>query len=188
MQRPIYHFTPPRHFLNDPNGLVFHAGEFHLFYQHNPFGDTWGHMSWGHAVSRDLLHWEHLPVALAERDGAMAFSGSAVVDWHNTSGLGAGGEPPLVLLYTEHGSSEQTQCLAYSNDRGRTFVRHPGNPVLAIGERDFRDPKVFWHAPTGRWVMATVLAAQRAVRFDVSRDLLHWTHAGSFGPGGEVKP
>ena len=183
MQRPIYHFTPPRHFLNDPNGLVFHAGEFHLFYQHNPFGDTWGHMSWGHAVSRDLLHWEHLPVALAEREGAMAFSGSAVVDWRNTSGLGAGGEPPLVLLYTEHGSSEQTQCLAYSNDRGRTFVRHPGNPVLAIGERDFRDPKVSWHAPTGRWVMATVLAAQRAVRFDVSRDLLHWTHAGSFGPG-----
>lgn len=183
MIRPRYHFTPPRNFLNDPNGLVFHAGEYHLFYQHNPFGETWGHMSWGHAVSRDLLNWEHLPVALAEQDGVMVFSGSAVVDWHNTSGLGAGGEPPLVALYTGHGPAEQTQNLAYSNDRGRSWVRHPGNPVLAIGSRDFRDPKVFWHAPTRRWVMVTVLAALRAVRFDVSRDLLHWTHAGGFGPG-----
>ncbi len=183
MIRPRYHFTPPRNFLNDPNGLLFHAGEYHLFYQHNPFGETWGHMSWGHAVSRDLLNWEHLPVALAEQDGVMVFSGSAVVDRHNTSGLGAGGEPPLVALYTGHGRAEQTQNLAYSNDRGRSWVRHPGNPVLAIGSRDFRDPKVFWHAPTRRWVMVTVLAALRAVRFDVSRDLLHWTHAGGFGPG-----
>jgi len=181
--RPHYHFTPPRNFLNDPNGLVFHAGEYHLFYQHNPCGDVWGHMSWGHAVSRDLLNWEHLPVALAEQDGVMVFSGSAVVDWQNTSGLGAGGEPPLVALYTGHGPAEQTQNLAYSNDRGRSWVRHPGNPVLAIGSRDFRDPKVFWHAPTRRWVMVTVLAALREVRVDVSRDLLHWTHAGGFGPG-----
>jgi len=110
--RPHYHFTPPRNFLNDPNGLVFHAGEYHLFYQHNPCGETWGHMSWGHAVSRDLVDWEHLPVALAEQNGVMVFSGSAVVDWNNTSGLGAGAETPLVALYTEHGPVEQTQNLA----------------------------------------------------------------------------
>lgn len=182
MLRPRYHFTPPRNFLNDPNGLVFHAGEFHLFYQHNPFGDTWGHMSWGHAVSRDLLHWEHLPVALAERSGAMMFSGSAVVDWNNTSGLGMGDEPPLIVIYTEHGPTEQVQCVAYSNDRGRSFVRHSDNPVLAIGSREFRDPKVFWHSPTEHWVMVTALAAQRELRFDVSTDLVHWTRAGGFGP------
>lgn len=183
MLRPRHHFTPPRGFLNDPNGLVHYAGEFHVFYQHNPLGDTWGHMSWGHAVSRDLLRWEHLPVALAEHDGAMIFSGSAVVDWQNTSGLGAGGEPPLVALYTEHGPAEQTQNLAYSNDRGRTFVRHRDSPIVAIGSRDFRDPKVFWHEPTRSWVMVTVLAVIRTVRFDVSHDLLRWEHASDFGPG-----
>lgn len=184
MQRPRYHFTPPRNFMNDPNGLVFHDGEYHLFYQYNPEGETWGHMSWGHAVSRDLLSWEHLPVALREEGGIMVFSGSAVVDWANASGLGRGEARPLVALYTAHGPSEQTQNVAFSVDRGRTWKRHPENPVLAIGSRDFRDPKVFWHAPTRRWVMVTVLAVLREVRFDVSADLVHWECAGGFGPAG----
>ena len=99
-QRPQFHFTPAKNWTNDPNGLVFFKGEYHLFYQYNPFGDTWGHMSWGHAVSNDMLHWKHLPVALPEADGIMMFSGSAVVDWNNTSGFGKGGEPPLIAVYT----------------------------------------------------------------------------------------
>jgi fructan beta-fructosidase len=182
--RPVYHFTPKQNFMNDPNGLVFCDGEYHLFYQHNPFGDTWGHMSWGHAVSRDLLRWEHLPLALAERAGEMVFSGSAVVDHANTSGLGHAGRPPLVAIYTGHTEREQTQNLAWSTDRGRTWTRHAGNPVLAIGSRQHRDPKVFWFEPTRRWVMVTVLADEHRVRFDTSPDLSSWTRTSEFGPAG----
>jgi fructan beta-fructosidase len=170
--------------MNDPNGLVFFDGEYHLFYQHNPFGEVWGHMSWGHAVSRDLLHWEHLPIALHEEDGVMIFSGSAVVDWQNTSGFGTPGNPPLVAIYTGHSETEQNQNIAYSTDRGRTWNRYEGNPVIAIGTKDFRDPKVFWHEPTRRWIMVTVLSDLYQVRFDASTDLRHWTHLSSFGPAG----
>lgn len=184
--RPRYHFTPPQNFMNDPNGLVFFEGEYHLFYQHNPFGDTWGHMSWGHAVSRDLLHWEHLPVALPEENGEMIFSGSAVVDWQNTSGLDTSENPPLVAVYTGHSEGEQTQNIAYSTDRGRTWTKYAGNPVLAIGERDFRDPKVFWHASTRQWIMVTVLSDQHKVRFDGSSDLKQWTYLSDFGPAGAI--
>jgi sucrose-6-phosphate hydrolase SacC (GH32 family) len=98
--RPQFHFTPEKNWMNDPNGLVYYEGEYHLFYQYNPFGNTWGHMSWGHAVSSDLVHWKHLPLALPEADGVMIFSGSAVVDWKNTSGLGKNGKPPMVAIYT----------------------------------------------------------------------------------------
>ncbi len=182
--RPVYHFTPPANFINDPNGLVFYRGEYHLFYQHNPFGDTWGHMSWGHAVSRDLVRWDHLPVALAEEDDVMIFSGSAAVDWRNTSGFGRGAEPPLVAAYTGHSQAEQTQCLAYSLDAGRTWTKYAGNPVIAIGSREFRDPKIFWHAATGRWIMATVLADLHRVRFYGSADLRRWELLSEFGPAG----
>ena len=182
--RPRYHFTPPQNFMNDPNGLVFFDGEYHLFYQYNPVGDVWGHMSWGHAVSRDLLHWEHLPVALHEENSMMIFSGSAVVDWQNTSGFGTQGNPPLVAVYTGHSKAEQTQNIAYSTDRGRTWTKYAGNPVLAIGASDFRDPKVFWHAPTSQWIMVTVLSDQHKVRFDGSPDLKHWTYLSDFGPAG----
>jgi fructan beta-fructosidase len=184
--RPRYHFIPPQNFMNDPNGLVFYDGEYHLFYQYNPSGNVWGHMSWGHAVSRDLVHWEHLPIALYEEDGSMIFSGSAVVDWQNTSGFGVNGEPPLIAIYTGHTSEEQTQNLAYSIDRGRTWTKYAGNPVIAIGTREFRDPKVFWHTATGQWIMVTVLADQHKVRFDGSPDLKHWTYLSDFGPAGAV--
>jgi fructan beta-fructosidase len=186
LPRPHYHFTPPANFMNDPNGLVFYQGEYHLFYQHNPFGDTWGHMSWGHAVSRDLAHWEHLPVALYEEDGVMIFSGSAVVDWRNTSGLGASDEPPLVAIYTGHTAVQQTQNIAYSNDHGRTWTKHVGNPVIAINLPHFRDPKVLWHEATRQWIMVTVLADQQKVRFFGSPDLKRWTHLSDFGPAGAV--
>ena len=120
--RPQFHFTPEKNWMNDPNGMVFYEGEWHLFYQYNPHGNTWGHMSWGHAVSRDLVHWEHLPLALAEENDVMIFSGSAVVDWKNTSGFGRDGQPPLVAIYTGHYTKKplQNQNIAYSNDRGRT--------------------------------------------------------------------
>ncbi|HXY40334.1 MAG TPA: glycoside hydrolase family 32 protein, partial [Vicinamibacteria bacterium] len=184
--RPQFHFTPERNWTNDPNGLVFFEGEYHLFYQKNPFGDRWGHMSWGHAVSRDLVHWQHLPVAITEEGGVMAFSGSAVVDWRNTSGLGQGRQPPLVAVYTGHHAEKplQDQRLAFSNDRGRTWTRYARNPVLDIGETNFRDPKVFWHAPSGRWVMAVAWPKQRKVRFYASPDLESWSHLSDFGPAG----
>jgi sucrose-6-phosphate hydrolase SacC (GH32 family) len=186
--RPRFHFTPVRNFMNDPNGLVFLDGEYHLFYQHNPFGERWGHMSWGHAVSPDLLRWTHLPVALREERGIMVFSGSAVVDTANTSGLCPGeGASCLVAIYTGHGHGRQTQNLAVSRDRGRTWTKFAGNPVLDLSLADFRDPKVFWHAPTGRWIMVAVLAAQKKVRFFASPDLKRWEALSDFGPAGAAE-
>lgn len=184
--RPQYHFTPATNWMNDPNGLVFFRGEYHLFYQYNPFGIAWGHMSWGHAVSPDLVHWTHLPVAIPEADGVMAFSGSAVVDWRNTSGFGRGGEPPLVAIYAGFRPADrnQSQYIAYSRDRGHTWTRYGGNPVIDIGSTDFRDPKVFWYAPTKHWVMVVALSAQHQVRFYSSPDLKRWTQLSDFGPAG----
>lgn len=186
--RPQYHFTPATNWTNDPNGMVYFDGEYHLFYQHNPFGSTWGHMSWGHAVSPDLVHWRHLPVAIPESDSVMAFSGSAVVDWKNTSGFGTGGRPPLVALYTGHRTDRrsQSQYLAYSTDRGRSWQRYAGNPVLDIGSAEFRDPKVFWHQASRRWVMVTVLATEHKVRLWGSPDLKRWTALSDFGPQAAV--
>lgn len=184
--RPQYHFTPARNWMNDPNGLVYYDGEFHLFYQYNPFGNKWGHMSWGHAVSPDLVHWTHLPVAIPEADGVMAFSGSAVVDRQNTSGFGRDGRPPLVAVYTGHKEHSQTQNLAYSTDRGRTWTRYAANPVLDLGLADFRDPKVFWYAPGKQWVMVVALPQQHQVRFYASPDLKRWTRLSEFGPAGAV--
>ena len=187
--RPQFHFTPERNWMNDPNGMVYYEGEWHLFYQYNPFGDRWGHMSWGHAVSVDLVHWEHLPVALPEADNVMIFSGSAVVDWKNTSGFGAeGGEPPLVAIYTGHHTDRerQDQRIAYSNDRGRTWKNYVENPVLDIRKADFRDPKVFWHEESAGWVMVVSHPLDRQVGFYGSPDLKHWRPLGEFGPGGST--
>jgi fructan beta-fructosidase len=185
--RPVYHFTPPANFINDPNGLVFVAGEYHLFYQHNPQGDRWGHMSWGHAVSRDLVHWEHLPVALGEDAGIMIFSGSAVFDRGNSSGFGRAGNAPMVAIYTGDGLGKQTQNLAWSLDHGRSWTKYAKNPVVDLHSNAFRDPKVFWHAATNRWIMATVMADLRKVRLWSSSDLKAWQQEGDFGPAGATK-
>lgn len=185
-KRPGFHFTPSRNWMNDPTGMVFFDGEYHLCFQHNPHGDRWGHMSWGHAVSRDLLAWTELPLALAERDGVMAFSGSAIVDRDDASGLGGEGSAALVAIYTAHDTRTgvQSQHLAFSRDGGRTWSRLSANPVLDIGERDFRDPKVFWHEPSQRFVMAVAWPLERKVRFYASRDLKRWEHLSDFGPAG----
>ncbi|MEM1054741.1 MAG: glycoside hydrolase family 32 protein [Bacteroidota bacterium] len=178
--RPAFHYTPRQHFVNDPNGCVYLDGEWHLFYQHNPIGTVWGHMSWGHAVSTDLVHWEELPVAIPEADGVMAFSGSAVVDRENTAGFG---RDALVCIYTGHSEERkvQDQRLAYSTDRGRTWMIYEGNPVLDEGREHFRDPKVFWHEETARWIMAVVRAEDLILCFYASDDLKAWTLLSTFG-------
>lgn len=186
--RPRLHFAPQRHWLNDPNGLLWFDGEYHLFYQHNPFANGWGRCSWGHAVSRDLLSWEPLPVAIPEADGEMVYSGSAVVDTHNTAGFNPSGGPALVAIYTGHHRKRdrrENQNLAYSLDRGRTWTRYAGNPVLDLGRSEFRDPKVFWHAPTTRWIMVVTFSDEQAIGFFASSDLKAWTALSRFAPGGD---
>ena len=149
--RPQFHFSSRRGWLNDPNGLVYHQGEYHLFYQHNPGACTWGNIHWGHAVSPDAVHWVELGDALAPDGLGQIFSGSAVVDRENTSGLGKGGKPPLVLIYTGAGE-RSVQCLASSVD-GRVVEKFGGNPVLGELAPGSRDPKVLWHGPSEKWVM-----------------------------------
>ncbi|WP_128543015.1 glycoside hydrolase family 32 protein [Larkinella soli] len=183
--RPQYHFSPRVNWTNDPNGLVYHDGEYHLFFQYNPYGIRWGHMTWGHAVSPDLFHWKELPPALHEDDKGMVFSGSCVVDTKNTSGFGRDGKVPMVAVYTNHREDNQSQHLAFSLDRGRTWTKYEGNPVIDLKEKDFRDPNVFWHEPTQSWVMTVVLAKERKALFYSSKDLKQWTRNGEFSsPGG----
>lgn len=177
--RPQVHFSSRRGWNNDPNGLVYSAGEYHLFYQHNPYGWDWGNMHWGHAVSRDLVHWQELPIALYPHAyGDMAFSGSAVVDRANTSGWKSGQEDLLVLAYTSTGRGE---CIAYSNDRGRTWTEYEGNPVV---RHQGRDPRLLWHEGTRQWVMALYDEGKedgkdrRSIDFYTSPDLKHWTRQG----------
>jgi fructan beta-fructosidase len=174
--------------MNDPNGLVFLDGEYHLFYQYFPDSTVWGPMHWGHAVSRDMVHWEHLPIALYPDSLGYIFSGSAVIDKGNTSGLGVDGKDPMIAIFTQHnpglekaGSTVfQYQSIAYSNDRGRTFNKYNGNPVIKNpGIRDFRDPKVRWHDESHSWILT--LAAYDKVMFYASPDLIHWNHTGDFG-------
>lgn len=182
--RPQFHFSPELNWMNDPNGLVFHNGEYHLFYQYNPAGNEWGHMSWGHAVSKDMMRWEHLPIAIPEKDGVMAFSGSCVVDHRNSSRFGTGNTPPMVAIFTGHKPGKQVQNLAYSNDDGRTWALYEGNPVLDLGLADFRDPKVFWHEGTKQWIMVVSLATERVIAFFGSDNLKNWKELSRFGPAG----
>ena len=188
--RPQVHFSPAKNWTNDPNGLVFFKGEYHLFFQYNPFGDQWGHMSWGHAVSKDLLHWEELPVAIPEKDGEMVFTGSVVVDERNSSGLCEAGKACLVAVYTGFRgtapATRQDQNLAYSRDDGRTWTRYAGNPVLDLHMADFRDPSVTWNAKRKEWLMAVSLPKEHKVRFYGSKDLKEWTQMSEFGPAGDV--
>ncbi|MDX3747912.1 GH32 C-terminal domain-containing protein [Streptomyces sp. AK08-02] len=184
--RPQFHFTPEKNWMNDPNGLVYYKGEYHLFYQYNPGGNSWGDMSWGHAVSKDLVHWEELPLALSHDDEEMVFSGSAVVDWNNTTGFGTKKNPPMVAIYTSayKNGGKQAQSLAYSTDRGRTWTKYQGNPVIDIGSTNFRDPKVQWYAPTKSWLMTVSLSAEHKVRFYSSKNLKDWKLQSEFGPAG----
>ena len=187
--RPQFHFSPPSQWMNDPNGMVYHEGEYHLFYQHYPDSTVWGPMHWGHAVSEDLVHWENLPIALYPDSLGYIFSGSAVVDHNNTSGLGENGQPPLVAIFTYHdpaGESAgredyQSQAIAYSNDRGRTWTKYAGNPVIPNEQpiRDFRDPKVLWDAEREQWLLA--LAAQDRIMFWRSDNLIDWEFLSDFG-------
>ena len=186
--RPQYHFTPDHNWTNDPNGLVYLDGTYHLFYQYNPFGNQWGHMSWGHAVSKDLVHWTHLPVAIPEQKDYMIFSGSAVVDEKNTSGFRKGdGPPPLVAIFTAHREGKnQSQYLAYSLDKGVTWSIYDKNPVLDLNKRDFRDPKVTWYTPGGYWLMTVSQPIEKQISFYRSPDLKSWTHLSDFGPAGDT--
>jgi fructan beta-fructosidase len=187
--RPLYHFTPPTGWMNDPNGLVYVGGEYHLFYQHYPDSTVWGPMHWGHAVSRQLTDWQHLPIALYPDSLGLIFSGSAVVDWANTSGFGRNGRPPLVAIFTHHdmagersGRNDfQYQSIAYSLDNGRTWVKYAGNPVIGnpTSIRDFRDPKVLWHPESKQWVMA--LATGDHLRLYGSPNLREWQFLSEFG-------
>jgi levanase/fructan beta-fructosidase len=159
--------------MNDPNGLVWHKGEYHLFYQHNPVGTEWGHMSWGHAVSKDLLNWEHLPVAILEGDDGMIFSGSAISDGDD-----------IVAIYTRHTETNQAQCIARSTDNGRTFVKYENNPVLDESKKDFRDPKVFKYQD--HWIMCAAQPHDHQISFYKSADLINWKHLSDFGPAAAI--
>lgn len=192
--RPQFHFSPEKNWTNDPNGLVYLDGEYHLFYQYNPYGDQWGHMSWGHSVSADLLHWKHLPVALEEYtepttgDSTMIFSGTVVIDKANTAGFGVNA---MIAIYTSHVHKDnqavvQHQSLAYSNDKGRTWKRYDKNPVLNINRKDFRDPKVFWYESKQKWVMALVVPDLYTVQFYESKNLLNWKLTGRFAGIGDT--
>ncbi len=173
--RGQFHFSARRGWLNDPNGLVYYKGEYHLFYQHNPYGWGWGNMHWGHATSTDLVHWTEHPIALFPDSMGTMFSGSAVVDWKNTSGFGTNKEPPMVLFYTAAGS-HFVQGLAWSND-GRTFNKISQNPIIPQMEKGDRDPKVIWHEPTKNWVMVLYLEIPNkpTIQFLTSKDLVRWT-------------
>jgi fructan beta-fructosidase len=196
--RPSFHFAPEKNWTNDPNGLVYLDGEYHIFYQYNPFGDTWGHMSWGHAVSKDLTHWEHLPLALPEfpnpdgKSETMIFSGSAVVDAGNKSGLcPSGTKDCLVAIYTGHIHAKgeellQQQNLAFSADKGRTWQQYSGNPVLTLNTPTFRDPNVSWYEPEKKWVMAVAKPDKHQIYFYESPDLKKWNKTGEFGPQGDI--
>ncbi len=180
--RPQFHFTSQTGWINDPNGLVYVNGIYHMFFQHNPFGNVWGNMTWGHAISRDLVNWRQLPDAIKPDFLGTIFSGSAAIDVHNTSGFGTHGRPPVVAMYTAAGGTSKaskgrpfTQCLAYSNDGGFTFTKYQHNPVIGQIVPGNRDPKIIWFEPTRRWIMPLFLDAAHGFDLFSSPDLKHWT-------------
>ncbi len=188
--RPVYHHTPAYGWMNDANGLVFKDGEYHLYFQYNPYGSRWGNMHWGHSVSRDLVHWEHLSPAIARDTMGHIFSGSSIVDKDNTAGFG---KNAIIAFYTSHkslspGHQRQVQCLAYSLDNGRTFTKYEKNPVVIPfdGLENFRDPKVFWYAPERKWVM--IVSADKNMRFYASKNLKDWEYMSEFGAGYGPQP
>lgn len=184
--RPEYHHTPLYGWMNDANGLVYKDGEYHLYFQYNPYGSKWGNMHWGHSVSKDLVHWQHLDPAIARDTLGHIFSGSTVIDKNNSAGYG---KDAMIAFYTsasdEHG---QIQCMAYSNDNGRTYTKYEKNPILTPfdGLKDFRDPKVFWYEPAQKWYM--IVSADKNMRFYSSTDLKQWEYLSQFGEGYGVQP
>ena len=180
--RPQIHFTPAKNWMNDPNGMVYADGVYHLFYQYNPQGNDWGNMSWGHATSTDLMHWTEQPVALMRDELGAIFSGSCVIDKDNTAGFGANA---MVALYTSAGETgdvagKQQQSMAYSTDGGKSFTRYTANPVIKNDDDNLRDPKVFWHAESKQWVMALAKGWKMGVEFYGSTDLKTWRHLSTF--------
>lgn len=186
--RPQIHFSPPAHWMNDPNGMVFYKGVYHLFYQYYPGATVWGPMHWGHATSPDMVHWTNKPVAIYPDTIGLIFSGSVVVDYQNTSGFGKNGQPPLIAIFTQHSQEKekagrvdaQVQSIAYSNDDGKTWKKYAHNPVVKNpGIADFRDPKVMWYAPGKKWVMT--LATKDRITFFSSPNLKNWKKESEFG-------
>ena len=185
--RPKFHFSPATNWCNDPNGLVYNNGTYHLFYQHNPFGNQWGHMTWAHATSKDLIYWKHQPIAIPEENGIMIFSGTCVVDKNNTSGFGKDGKVPMVAVYTGHMENvNQSQHIAFSLDGGITWTKYTGNPVLDLHKKDFRDPKIFWYEQKKYWVMCLMFPVEHIVQFYSSKNLKDWKHLSNFGPIGDT--
>ena len=184
--RPVYHHTPLYGWMNDANGLVYKDGEYHLYFQYNPYGSKWGNMHWGHSVSKDLVHWQHLDPAIARDTLGHIFSGSTVIDKNNSAGYG---KDAMIAFYTsasdEHG---QIQCMAYSTDNGRTYTKYEKNPILTPfdGLKDFRDPKVFWYEPAQKWYM--IVSADKNMRFYSSSDMKNWEYLSQFGEGYGVQP
>ena len=190
LYRPNFHFTPKKGWMNDPNGMFFYNGYYHLYFQHYPDGTTWGPMHWGHAISTDLFNWKEQPIALYPDDLGYIFSGSVVVDYENTSGFGVDGKIPIIAIFTSHDPKKEktgeidveNQSIAYSLDEGLTWTKYKDNPVLKNpGARDFRDPKVSWDKQRKRWTM--VLAAGQEIQFYISKDLKSWNKLTSFGEG-----
>jgi len=186
--RPQVHFSPSAHWINDPNGMVYSNGTYHLFFQYHPYSSVWGPMHWGHASSTDMIHWKELPIAIYPDSIGTIFSGSAVVDKNNTAGFGKAGKAPLVAIFTQHNmegekagrNDFQNQSIAYSNDEGKTWIKYAANPVLKNpGIKDFRDPKVMWFAPQKKWIMT--LATNDDVTFYSSPNLKDWTKESEFG-------
>lgn len=178
--RPVYHHTPAYGWMNDPNGMFYKDGVYHLYFQHNPYGSTWGNMTWGHSTTTDLVNWNYEGLAIKPDAWGAVFSGSAVVDYDNTAGFG---KNAVVAFYTSAKSSPwgdtQSQSMAYSLDNGKTFVKYAYNPIVTSSKRDFRDPKVFWYAPDKHWVM--ILAGGQEMDIYSSKNLKDWKYESSFG-------
>ncbi len=188
--RPVYHFTPLKNWTNDPNGLIYLNGIYHLYNQQNPYENKWGHMSWGHATSTDLVHWKHLPIAIPEtidKDTTWRFSGCAVWDKDNTSGF-CKSKNCIVAVYTadQPNFKKESQYVAYSNDGGNTFTNYEHNPVIDLQKKDFRDPNVFWFEKSKKWIMAVALPTEHTIRFYASADLKKWELLSYFGPQGYI--
>ena len=177
LYRPQIHFTPAKNWMNDPNGMVYVDGVYHLFYQYNPQGNSWGNMSWGHATSTDMIHWTEQAVALTRDELGDIFSGSAVIDHNNTAGFGAGA---MIAFYTSASDAGQQQSMAYSTDGGKNFTRYAANPVIRNNDDRQRDPKVFWHAHSQQWIMSLAKGWSKGIEFFGSTDMKTWTKLSTF--------